>query len=282
MEIRKTFSLEKALKFGLSAFQYHLPLLLLVSAIGIGSRLLYDLGVRIISSAYNIPIPLPKGFSFSSEQMAGLMLIFLLGLCFIAVVFVITMGWLRIGLDLHDNNKSSVRRLFLPLRILARGLGGSILFLMILIAYILLVGVVLFVFAAIAKVIGIVSFLIPIFGFLALIPLMMLFIKYHFVDLAIVDTGCGSVEGLRKSAHLTHNQKLPLFGAILAMLGISIAVLLPVFLLSTIFGKLGALIGLIVTVLTQTVVMYVIFLARISIYRQLQKVQEETAVLPFD
>lgn len=282
MEMRRTFSLGKALKFGFSAFKHHLPLLLIVTAIGISARLLYDLGVRIISSAYNIPIPLPKGFSFSSEQMAGLFFVSLLGLGFVVINFIITMGWLRIGLDLHDNNKSSVRRLLLPFRILARALGGYALFFMMIVAYAFILGVVLFALGALAKIIGFIKFLIPVFAFCASIPLIMLIIKYQFIDLAIVDTGCGSVEGLRKSAHLTRNQKLPLFGALLAMFGISFAFFFPAFFLGTLLGKLGAVLGLIFTILAQTVIMYVVFLARIDIYRQLQKVQEDVFPVPIN
>ena len=143
---------------------------------------------------------------------------------------ILLLGYLRIGLDLHDYGSSNLKQLFLSYHVLISYLVAGFLF-------------------------G----LLTMFGFiLFIIPGIIWGIKYSFFDLIIIDTQCGPLEALKKSALLTQGAKWPLFLFFLASVGIVLVSIL-------------IIIGPLFTVPA-------VFLARIFIYRKLLAAQQKQQV----
>lgn len=279
MESKKSISIRKAIKFGFSPFTHHFSLFLKVIAITVGISFVHYGGIKLIKYMSNMPSTLPAiriGIA-SGRLILPALLLALLAFCAFIVSMVIGFGWIRIGLDLQDKNKSSVRRLFLPIHILARAFGGIILFYLSLVVYGILVGSALLILALITKGSSLAFFLILILCLVALIPFTMLGLRYSFVVFAIIDTECGPVQGLRKSAYITKGRILALLGTTFVLLGMGVVIFLPALVLGNVLGKLSVFLGFAISILTQATILYILTFSLIDIYRQLQMSKKEAS-----
>jgi len=153
-----------------------------------------------------------------AQQKAGF-LAFVVGIIGFVVQSVISLGWTRITLKLHDGQGVEMSDLIEPYPLIWKYVGASIL-------------------AGIAISIG---FLILI------VPGVFLAIRLGFFPYAIVDGGAGPVEALQKSWEITKGSFWHLFG-----LGIALA-------LVNMVGVIALGIGLLVTVPTTAIAMAYVY-----------------------
>ena len=158
----------------------------------------------------------------SKENMPSAMLILLIHLLALIFGFVLLMGWNRIALDLYDRGTSEFNRIFVTFPFFLSYLIGGFLY----------------------------SLVTSIGLLLLIIPGIVWGIKYSFFDLMIVDTGCGPVEALSKSGHLTYGHKWQLF------------------LFTVIYFALIAI--SVITIVGPFILAYILFLSRAYIFRTLQ------------
>lgn len=231
--MQKKINLMEALRFSFNMFTKHWKLLASISLISIAIHLGSHLIIMFIAKQAglslvieNLSLGIEKGI-FAVTWQEGMSITALTAILLIKVIstiilLMIAMGWNRVGLDLHDRGSSNFNRLIMPTSLMISYLLGAFLY----------------------------SCIVTIGTVLLIIPGIVWAIKYCFFDLFIIDTGCGPIEGLRKSARLTMGHKWQLLGFILAGIGI--------LLLSAI------------TIVGPLLLLYVYFLARIHVFRRLQ------------
>jgi uncharacterized membrane protein len=162
------------------------------------------------------------GECFTKENMMPMLLVLLIHLLSIIFIFVLLMGWNQVALDFYDKGTSHFNRIFATFPLFVSYLVAAILY----------------------------SLVTSLGMFLLIIPGIIWGIKYSFFDLAIVDTHCGPVEALRKSAELTYGHKWQLFFFII---------------ICTLILMVS-----VVTLIGPFILYYVFFLSRAYIYRTLQ------------
>jgi len=159
---------------------------------------------------------------FNAKNIAPTLLLLLIHILALIFAYVLLMGWNRIALDLFDRGSSEFNRIFVTFPLFFTYLIGGILF-----SLIVSVGMILFI-----------------------IPGIIWALKYGFFDLEIIDTGCGPMEALSKSGHLTYGHKWHLFLFVLiymALIAVSV-----------------------ITIIGPFILAYTLFLSRAYIYRTLQ------------
>lgn len=242
----QSFSITQALSFGFRMFARNIWLILGLSLAGAGIKFGAVLmsGMIIMQSGLstclkvegrterfeNATVHHPATYKNILDCVINnsnpLMLILLI--CLLAAVFsfILLMGWNRIALDLYDRGTSEFSRIFVTLPLFLSYLIAGILYTAIVISGLILL----------------------------IIPGVIWALKYGFFDLIIIDTGCGPVEALSKSGHLSYGYKWQLF--LFALIGIIL-----------IRGSAFTIVG-------PFIFIYVLFLSRAYIYRMLQGKKE--------
>jgi uncharacterized membrane protein len=166
------------------------------------TKLESNFGFLFILLAVSILINIPLGIidCFVSESLANI-----LG---IIISTIISIGFIKIALMLHDNEKGSISDLFSHYPLFFKSFFGSILYTLIVLA-----GLILFI-----------------------IPGIIWAIKFSFYQYFIVDQECGSLEALKRSAAITDGYKWQLF-----QLGLLLVVI-------NLIGMLCLFVGLLATI----------------------------------
>jgi len=235
----QSYKILDAILFGFKQFKRNFLLLLGVTLLSIANVSLYLFIIRLITTQYTIV--LEQSFLYGIVHGVwihggnfGHLLIILAYLFYTAIELIITMGWTRIALDIYDHGTSKVKRIFTTIPVVLNYVIAMILYTCI-----------------------------SSFGLILLIiPGIYWFITFFFAPVFVIDTGCGPIESLRKSAAITYGHKWHLLLTILIFIGISM--------LS------------VITIIGPFVLTYVWLLSQIFIYRRLQEAKIREVPIPID
>ncbi|HRN78403.1 MAG TPA: hypothetical protein PLU71_04130 [Candidatus Dependentiae bacterium] len=221
MQARQPFNIMNALRFGFRQFKHNFLLLIGVSLLSVINIFVYQFVIQVIMKQQNIVL---KEFFFKGivhsmwvygGNISGYLLILLFYILYNVIDLLITMGWIRIALDIYDNGTSSIQRILSTGPVLVDYYITALLY-----GLIVLGGLILFV-----------------------IPGIYFAIRYSFALWYVVDTGCSPFEALRKSADLTRGNIKLLGLFLLICIGITLASVItivgPIILSYTLFLSYG-------------------------------------------
>jgi len=186
----KKFSISEAIKFGWETTKQHLRFLI---------------GVVLIISFVNL---IPNITNSQLQENEASLLLAVIGIVFWVLNMLVSIGGIKISLELVDKKKAEFADLFNAYPLLINFIIGSILY-----ALIVVVGLLLLI-----------------------IPGIYLGIKLHFYSYFIVDKKLGPIEALKESSRITQGTKWQLFLFVLVMGLLNIA------------GALALFVGLLITI----------------------------------
>ncbi len=263
----ENFSIGDAIVFGWQKMKANFWFLVKALAITFAVTILIQLILNVIT-----PLIIPKRPSlnlYPANQVAfirqtrlimDIMVIFITQLVLQIPAILMSIGITKIGLKIHDGEKTELKDLISQYKLFFRYLGGSLLYGLIVIGPIIILKAItligLFAYSHKGDTWGLLYLLIPklipILTLITIIITVILIIKFLFSPLFIIDKKNGPIESLKRSNLITKGHKIKIFGFTLVLalinftgmfaLGIGLFVTLPTTLIAVayVYRKLSS------------------------------------------
>ncbi|MCP4634034.1 MAG: hypothetical protein GY855_14000 [candidate division Zixibacteria bacterium] len=209
----KNFSIDNALKFGWQGFKDNAGLFIIIG--------LFEISLTFTPNLIEFVIP--------ETASSGIFMI-VINVLYAIINMGITLGIIRIVLNIIDGHRGQLGDLFSCFRLVGRYLMATLLM-------VVPVGITAFFFLVVGMVaIGFNNYALVFLMLILFIPWIYVMIRWHYYDYFIVDKDAGIIESLKLSWELTEGQALNLFLFALLAIGINIV------------GIIALMVGLFVTI----------------------------------